>query len=220
MALFSRSGRFRRSFGQAWTTLDPNWCPAGPLAGLAELQNGCKSQSCGQALTNLSTQSTSVDLHGQLNLKICSVWPCSWHHFLRFCDQIGWHGFGQPGGSSSPHIGQTVQNWTGQLGVANRMCKDAFDWPTTCRAGDGPGLNSSWRPDVNRLAIQAQMAQRPRHQCQGFLPSLAVVSKPLQHHCRQELFCSQRVSRTWASQAGPRHTHQRCQGCQNPPHHH
>ena len=110
-----------------------------------------------------------------------------------------------------------IQDWTGQLGVANRMCKDAFDWPTKGRAGDGPGLNSAWRPDVNRLAIQTQMAQRPRHQCQGFLPSLAVMSKPLQHHCRQELFRSQRVSRTWASQAGPRHTHQRCQGCQNPP---
>ena len=109
MPLFSRSGRFRRSFGQAWTTLDPNWCPVGPLAGPAELQNGCKSQSCGQALTNLSTQSTSVDLHCLLNLRICFVWPCNWPHFLRFCHQIGWHGFGQAGGPSSPHVGQTVQ---------------------------------------------------------------------------------------------------------------
>ena len=109
MPLFSKSDPFSRPFGQTWTTPDPNWRPAGPLAGPAELQNGCKSQSCGQALTNLSTQSTSVDLHGQLNPRICSVWPCSWLHFLRFCDQIGWHGFGQAGGPSSPHIGQIVQ---------------------------------------------------------------------------------------------------------------
>ena len=113
-----------------------------------------------------------------------------------------------------------IQNWTGQLGVASRICKDAFDWQTKGRAGDRPGLNSAWRPDVNGLAIQTQMAQRPRHQCQDLPPSPAVMSKPLQHHCRQELFRSCRVSRTWASQAGPRHTHQRCQGCQNPPHHH
>ena len=120
----------------------------------------------------------------QLNLRICSVWPCSWFHFLRFCDQIGWHGFGQAGGPSSPHIGQTVQNWTGQLGVANRMCKDAFDWPTTGRAGDGPALNSVWRPDVNRLAIQTQMAQRPKHQCQRLQLSWTLMSKPLPHHCQ------------------------------------
>ena len=180
MPLFSRSCRFRRSFGQAWTTLDPNWCPVGPLAGPAELQNECKSQSCGQALTNLSTQSTSVDLHGQLNPKICSVWPCSWLHFLRFSDQIGWHGFGQAGGPSSS-IGQTAQMpfWQFRTGVASwawltesvRMpstdkpkagqgCKDAFDRQTKGRAGDRPGLNSAWRPDVNGLAIQTQMAQR------------------------------------------------------------
>ena len=102
----------------------------------------------------------------------------------------------------------------------NRICKDAFDWQTKGRAGDRPGLNSAWRPDVNGLAIQTQMAQRPRHQCQGLPPPPAVMSKPLQHHCRQELFRSHRVSRTWASQARPRHAHQRCQGCQNPPHHH
>ena len=113
-----------------------------------------------------------------------------------------------------------IQNWTGQLGVADRISKDAFDWQTKGSAGDGPELNSAWRPDVNGLAIQTQMAQRPRHQCQDLPPSPAVMSKPLQHHCRQELFRSHRVSRTWASQARPRHTHQRCQGCQNPPHHH
>ena len=63
-----------------------------------------------------------------------------------------------------------IQNWTGQLGVANRICKDAFDWQTKGRAGDRPGLNSAWRPDVNGLAIQTQMAQRPRHQCQDLPP--------------------------------------------------
>ena len=47
-----------------------------------------------------------------------------------------------------------IQNWTGQLGVANRICKDAFDWQTKGSAGDGPELNSTWRPDVNGLAIQ------------------------------------------------------------------
>ena len=29
--------------------------------------------------------------------------------FFRLCDQIGWHGFGQARGPSSPHIGQIVQ---------------------------------------------------------------------------------------------------------------
>ena len=105
-----------------------------------------------------------------------------------------------------------IQNWTGQLGVANRMCKDAFDWPTKGRAWDGPGLNSAWWPDVNCLAIQTQMAQRPRHQCQGLLPSLAVMSKPLQDHCRQELFRSQGVSRTWASQAEQRQSRGQTRG--------
>ena len=110
-------------------------------------------------------------------------------------------------------------NWTGQLGVADRISKDAFDWQTKGSAGAGPELNSAWRPDVNGLAIQTQMAQRPRHQCQSLQPSSTLMSKPLQHHCQQELFRSHRVSRTWASQARPRHTHKRCQGCQNPPHH-
>ena len=102
----------------------------------------------------------------------------------------------------------------------NRICKDAFDWQTKGSAGDRPGLNSAWRPEVNGLAIQTQMAQRQRHQCQSLQPSLTVMSKPLQHICEQGLFCSHRVSRTWASQARPRHTHQRCQCCQHPPHHH
>ena len=81
-----------------------------PLAKLGPLllQTGCKRQSCGQALTNLSTQSTAVDLHAQLHPRICPIWPSSWLHFLRFCDQIGWHGFGQAGGPSS-RFGETVQ---------------------------------------------------------------------------------------------------------------
>ena len=61
-----------------------------------------------------------------------------------------------------------IQSWTGQLGIANRICKDAFDWQTKGSAGDGPELNSAWRPDVNGLAIQSQMAKRPRHQRQSF----------------------------------------------------
>ena len=58
-----------------------------------------------------------------------------------------------------------IQRQTGQLGVANRICKDAVDWQTKGSAKDGPdpGLNSAWRPDVNGLAIQTQIAQRPRH---------------------------------------------------------
>ena len=88
---FSRSGRFSRSFGQAWTTLDPNWRPGGPLAGPAERQNGGESHSWGQALTNLSTQSSAVDLHAQLNLRICYTWPSSWLRFLRFCaNRMAW----------------------------------------------------------------------------------------------------------------------------------
>ena len=87
-----------------------------------------------------------------------------------------------------------IQSWTGQLGVAHRICTDAFDWQTKGSAGDGPELNSVWRPDVNGLAIQAQMAQRPRHHCQDLPPAPAVRSKPLQHHCRQELFRCHKVS--------------------------
>ena len=86
-------------------------------------------------------------------------------------------------------------NWTGQLGVADRISKDAYDWQTKGSAGAGPELNSAWRPDVNGLAIQTQMAQRPRHQCQSLHPSSTLMSKPLQHHCQQELFRSHMVSR-------------------------
>ena len=60
--------------------------------------------SWGQAFTNLSTQSSAVDLHAQLNLRICYTWPRNWLHFFDFV-QIGWHGFGQAGRLSSP-IGQ------------------------------------------------------------------------------------------------------------------
>ena len=71
-----------------------------------------------------------------------------------------------------------IRNWTSQLGVANRICKDAFDWQTKGRAGGRPGLNSAWQPDVNGLAIQTQMAQRPRHQCQD-LSQLRLLCKSL-----------------------------------------
>ena len=50
----------------------------------------------------------------------------------------------------------------------NRICKDAFDWQTKGSAGDRQGLNLAWRPDVNGLAMQSQMAKRPRHQRQSF----------------------------------------------------
>ena len=116
MPLFAKSDRFSRHFGQTWTTLGPKWRPVGPLAGLAELQNGCKSHSWDQSLTNLSTQSSAVDLHAQPNPRICYTWPSSWLHFLRFCDQIGWHGFGQARGPSSL-IGQTAQTLFWQFGT-------------------------------------------------------------------------------------------------------
>ena len=119
-----------------------------------------------------------------------------------------WPGRGtvEPQWSNCSDAFLAIQNWTGQLGVANRICKDAFDWQPKGRAGDRPGLNSAGRPDVNGLAIQTQMVQPPRHQCQDLPPSPAVMSKPLQHHCRQELFRSHKVSGTWASQARPRHS--------------
>ena len=126
----------------------------------------------------------------------------------------------QPHWSNCSDASLAIQSWIDQLGIANRICRDAFDWQTKGRAGYGRGLNSAWRPDVNGLAIQTQMAQRSRHQRQSLQPSSTLMSKPLQHHYQQELLRSQRVSRTWASQAQPRHPHQRCQGCENPPHQH
>ena len=101
-------------------------------------------------MTNLSTQSSAVDLHGQLNPRMCSTWPNNWLYFIRFCDQIGWHGFGQAGDRQAPLVKlfrcfSGNSNWTGQLGVARRICKDAFDWQARGSAGDGPGLNSAWR---------------------------------------------------------------------------
>ena len=160
--------------------------------------------------------------------EICATWPSSWLHFIQFRDQIGWHGFGQARRLSS-RIGQNVQMLF--LQFRDRLASwasltESVRMPSTgkpkaaAKDRPGPGLTSAWRPDVNGLAIQTQMAQCPRHHCQDLPPSSAVMSKPLQHHCRQELFRSHRVSRTWSSQARPRHTHQRCQGCQNPPHHH
>ena len=167
MPLFSRSGRFRQSFGQAWTTLDPNWCPVKPLAGPAELQNGSKSHSKGQALTNLSTQSSAVDLHAQLNLRICYTWPSSWLCFLRFCaNRMAWLWSGKETvkphwSNGNPELDWPAWHW-------NRICKDAFDWQTKGSAGDRRGLNLAWRPDVNGLAMQSQMAKRPRHGRQSF----------------------------------------------------
>ena len=108
------------------------------------------------------------------------------------------------------------QNWTGQLGIASRICKDAFDWQTKGSAGDRRRQTSAWRPDVNCLAIQTQMTQRPRNHCQSLQPPSTLMSKPLPHHCQQDLLRSHRASRTWASQAQPRHAHQKCQGCQTP----
>ena len=80
-----------------------------------------------------------------------------------------------------------IQNWIDQLDVASRFCRDAFDWQTKGSAGYGRGLNSAWRPDVDGLAIQTQMAQRPRHQCWSLQLSLTLMSKPLPHHCQRDL---------------------------------
>ena len=86
---------------------------------------------------------------------------------------IGWHGFGQARRLSSP-IGQIFRCFPGGPELdwpawhRNRICKDAFDWQTKGSARCGRGLNSAWRPDVNGLAMQSQMAKRPRHQRQSF----------------------------------------------------
>ena len=100
----------------------------------------------------------------------------------------------------------------------NRICKDAFDWQTKGSAGDRRGLNLAWRPDVNGLAMQSQMAKRPSDAPELQLSS-TLMSKPLPHHCQQDLFRPRRVFHTLAPQDQPRHTHQRCRGCQNPPQH-
>ena len=65
----------------------------------------------------------------------------------------------QPHWSNCSDASLAIQSWIDQLGIANRICRDAFDWQTKGRAGDGRGLNSAWRPDVNGLAIQTQMVQ-------------------------------------------------------------
>ena len=65
----------------------------------------------------------------------------------------------QPHWSNCSDASLAVQNWIDQLGFANRFCRDALDWQTKGSAGYGRGLNSAWRPDVNGLAIQTQMAQ-------------------------------------------------------------
>ena len=52
-------------------------------------------------------------------------------------------------------------------GITNRICKAAVDWQTEGIARDGRGLNSPSWPDLNRLAIQTQAGQLPRHQCQS-----------------------------------------------------
>ena len=74
----------------------------------------------------------------------------------------------QPHWSNCSDASLAIQNWIDQLGIANRICRDAFDWQTKGSAGYGRGLNSAWRPDVNGLAMQSQMAKRPRHQRQSF----------------------------------------------------
>ena len=117
-------------------------------------------------------------------------------------------GYPQPHWSNCSDASLAIQSWIDQPGIAtNRICRDAFDWQTKGRAGYGRGLNSAWRPDVNGLAIQTQMAQRPRHQCQSLQLSLTLMSRPLPHHCQSDLFRSHRVAHTWAFQTEPRHTH-------------
>ena len=90
----------------------------------------------------------------------------------------------QPHWSNCSDASLAIQSWIDQLGIANTICRDAFDWQTKGRAGYGRGLNSAWRPDVNGLAIQTQMAQRPKHQCQRLQLSWTLMSKPLPHHCQ------------------------------------
>ena len=101
-----------------------------------------------------------------------------------------WQGRGtvKPQWSNCSNAFLVIQNWTGQLGVANRICNDAFDLQTKGSAGDVRGLNSAWRRDVNGLAIQSQMAQRPKHQCKSLQLSSTLMSKSLPHHCQQNLF--------------------------------
>ena len=128
-------------------------------------------------------------------------------------------GHRQPHWSNCSDASLAIQDWIDQLGIANRISRHAFDWQTKGSAGYGQGLNSAWQPDVSGLAIQTQMAERPRHQCQSLQLTLTLMSKPLPHHCQQDLFRPRRVFHTLASQDQPRHTHQRCRGCQNPPQH-
>ena len=172
MPLFSKSDPFSRPFGHTCTTLVPNWRPEGPLAGPAELQNGCKSHSWGQVLINLITQSSAVGLHAQL-------YPTQSDGMA-----LVRQGDRQPHWSNCSDASLAVQNWIDQLGIANRFCGDALDWQTKGSAGYGRGLNSAWRPDVDGLAIQTQVAQRPRHQCQSLQLSLTLMSMPLPHHCQ------------------------------------
>ena len=73
----------------------------------------------------------------------------------------------QPHWSNCSDASPAIQNWINQLGIANRICRDAFDWQTKGSAGDGQGLNLAWRPDVSGLAIQSRLAKRPRHERQS-----------------------------------------------------
>ena len=87
-------------------------------------------------------------------------------------------GHRQPHWSNCSDASLAIQDWIDQLGIANRISRHAFDWQTKGSAGYVRGLNSAWRPDVNGLAIQTQMAQRPRHQCQD-LSQLRLLCKSL-----------------------------------------
>ena len=41
----------------------------------------------------------------------------------------------QPHWSNCSDASLAIQSWIDQLGIANRICRDAFDWQTKGRAG-------------------------------------------------------------------------------------
>ena len=160
MSLFPRSGRFSRSFGQAWTTLDPNWRPGGPLAGPTERQNGGESHSWGQALTNLSTQSSAVDLHAQLNLRICYTWPSSWLRFLRFCaNRMAWFWSGKetvkPRCSNCSDAFLAAQSWTGQLGTGTESVR----MPSTGKPKTVPSNGEGWMVNGHASLVHIKLVK-------------------------------------------------------------
>ena len=63
MHLLAQSGPSGAHFGPIWMALDPNLHLSGAWAGPPGHQNGYKSQPWRQGLTNLSIQSSVLDVH-------------------------------------------------------------------------------------------------------------------------------------------------------------